>query len=387
MFVEKRARRALAIVVGAAVAATAFAVPAGADAKPKKKGQVVKVMTRNVFLGADLGPGLAAGSIPEFIEANGGILREVTETDFPRRSRALAAEIRDKKPDLVGLQEVALWRTATPANLNFLNPDVGPTADTVRYDFLELLMDKVNRGDKKRYKVAVVQNEFDFEAPADENEVPDDGALDPPFEDAELNGRLTMRDVILVKRSKRVKFKRPRGGHFANLLEVTVAGALPVPVTRGWTRVEARVGKGPWFSFTNTHFEAFDDETETPSIRQLQATETGEPDGYAESNRPTVLVGDLNSDDNSVAENDQKAFNALKGFGWKSRSTEDPMSCCVNDLFTAPPSQFDHHIDHVLTRSPKQVKLLRSSVTGRKQVNGIYPSDHAGVFSKLRIKR
>ena len=37
-------------------------------------------------------------------------------------------------------------------------------------------MDKVNRG-KQRYRVAVVQNEFDFEAPADENEIPDDGEI------------------------------------------------------------------------------------------------------------------------------------------------------------------------------------------------------------------
>jgi len=387
MFGERRTRRAIALVVGAAVALTVFAVPAGADAKPKKKGQVVKVMTRNLFLGADLGPGLEADSIGEFVQANGEILREVTETDFPRRSRALAAEIRDKNPDLVGLQEVAWWRINETASLSPIND--GPSASQNRFNFLKLLMDKVNRG-KKRYKVAVVQEEFDFEAPADENEVPDDGEImdaGPDLDDAELNGRLTMRDVILVKRSKNVKIKNPRGGHFANLLEVTVAGAVPIDVTRGWTRVEAKVGKGPWFSFTNTHFEAFDDETEIPSIRQLQATETGGPGGHAVSNRPTVLVGDLNSDDDSVAEDDQKAFNALKGFGWKSRSTEDPMSCCVNDLFTAPPSQFDHHIDHVMTRSPKQVKLLRSSVTGRKQVNGIYPSDHAGVFSKLRIKR
>ena len=90
----------------------------GADAKPKKKGQVVKVMTRNVFLGADLTPGLEAGSIGEFVDANGGILREVTETDFPRRSKALANEIRDKAPDVVGLQEVAWWRINETASLD-----------------------------------------------------------------------------------------------------------------------------------------------------------------------------------------------------------------------------------------------------------------------------
>lgn len=352
-----------------------------ADAK-RKRGGKVSVMTRNLFLGADLTPGLEATTPGEFEDANGGILREVTETDFPRRARALAAEIRNKRPDLVGLQEVALWRTATPANTDAITD---PSATTVRVDFLRELMDRINKR-KRLYKVAVVQKEFDFEAPADENQVAGDG-IPPFFPDSELNGRLTMRDAIIVRRSRDVKFRRPRGGNFANLLEVTVSG-LPVEVTRGWTRVEAKVGRSPWFSFTNTHLEAFDDETETPSIRQLQATEVGGPDGYAESGRPTVLVGDLNSDDDTVAPNDRKAYNALLGFGWRSRST-DENSCCVSDLFTSPPSEFDHHIDHVMTDTPRKVKLLRrgSGPTGLAQVNGIYPSDHGGMFSNLRIRK
>jgi hypothetical protein len=386
----RRGTLAVAIAAAAMMALT----PSVADAKPKKKKAVVaKVMTRNLFLGADLSPALNAGSVSEFIPANGEIINEVDLTTFPTRSRALADEILQKKPDLVGLQEVALWREDPIASLDPVFPPGGgppqPRATIERYDFLELLMNKLNRGEN-RYKVAVKQKEFDFEAPGDENGRPDDGEITgtpfPEVDDAELNGRLTMRDVILVKKSKRVKTKAPTGGHFANLLEVTVGGVVTIPVTRGWTRVEAKVGRGPWFTFANTHFEAFDDETQTPSIRQLQAREIGQPGGYAESNRPTVLVGDLNSDDDSVAPDDQKAFNELVGHGWVSRSTEDPMSCCVNDMFAAPSSQFDHHIDHVLTNTPSDVKLLASSVTGRQRVGGIYPSDHAGVFSRLKIK-
>jgi endonuclease/exonuclease/phosphatase family metal-dependent hydrolase len=389
-----RARALTVTLTALALAGIALTTAPGAEAKTKKKGQVVKVMTRNLFLGGDLSPALNADNPSEFIPANGAILNEVDLTTFPTRSRALAAEIRAKSPDLVGLQEVALWREDPVASLDPVFPPGGgppqPRATIVRYDFLDLLLNRLNRGEN-RYKVAVVQKEFDFEAPADENGQPDDGEIPdvpsiPELNDAELNGRLTMRDVILVKRSKRIEFRKPAGGSFANLLEVTVGGVATIDVTRGWTRVEAKVGKGPWFVFTNTHLEAFDDETQTPSIRQLQATEIGEPGGHAQSNRPTVLVGDLNSDDNTVAPNDQKAYNALLGFGWKPRSTEDPMSCCVNDLFAAPASQFDHHIDHVMTHSPQQVKLLSSSVTGRELVEGIYPSDHAGVFSRLKIK-
>src|SRR5690348_8460095 len=64
------------------------------------KGKVVKVMTRNLYLGADLLPAIAAPDLNSFVEANGQILREVTANDFPTRARGLAAEIQQEKPDL-----------------------------------------------------------------------------------------------------------------------------------------------------------------------------------------------------------------------------------------------------------------------------------------------
>ncbi len=96
------------------------------------KGKVVNTMTRNLYLGADLGPAIGAPSLEAFVAANGQILREVTANNFPLRARGLAQEILRTKPDLVGLQEVALWRTAPPS-LEPVQTGV-PTATTVRYD-------------------------------------------------------------------------------------------------------------------------------------------------------------------------------------------------------------------------------------------------------------
>jgi Endonuclease/Exonuclease/phosphatase family len=351
-----------------------------------KKSDRVEVMTRNIYLGADLGPALAATTPQQFFAANGGILRQVTRTNFPLRARALAEEIKREKPDLVGLQEVALWRTAPPS----LNPVfTGPSATTVRYDFLQLLLDRLNKH-KQRYSAVVVQPEFDFEAPADENGDPGDGP-DPSgglLADTEINGRLTMRDVILARTGTAIA--NPQGGHFENLLTVTAAGVVPIEVTRGWTTVDAKVHKSRWFHFVNTHLEAFDDETQVPSIRAQQASELVEPGGPALSALPVILVGDLNSDrDTEVQPGDAQAYDVITGAGFVNRDTSDPLSCCLSDpdLVGGSLADFDHKVDHIMTSSPNLVKLLDSDVVGLGKVNGLFPSDHAGISSLLSIRR
>jgi endonuclease/exonuclease/phosphatase family metal-dependent hydrolase len=353
-----------------------------------KKSDKVRVMTRNIYLGADLGPGLAAPGPTEFFAANGEILRQVTRTNFPLRAEALAKEIKREEPDLVGLQEVALWRTAPPS----LNPVfAGPSATTVRYDFLQLLLDQLNKH-KQRYTAVVEQPEFDFEAPADENDTPGDGPSPDPtggfLADTEINGRLTMRDVILAR--KGTDTMNPQAGHFENLLEVTAAGVVPIEVTRGWTTVDAKVHKSRWFHFVNTHLEAFDDETQVPSIRAQQAGELIATGGPARSTLPVILVGDLNSDrDTEVQPGDAQAYNVIAGAGFVNRDTSNPLSCCLSDpnLVGGSLADFDHKVDHVMTSSPNLVELQRSVVVGLGKVNGLFPSDHAGIASKLRIKR
>ena len=177
-----RSRSTRACLIGVAAIGLFAVLPSVAAANHAKKGVKVDVMTRNIFLGADLGPALDADDPDEFVEANGEIFREVTKTDFPRRAHILAEEIEDAQPDIVGLQEVALWREGPP--------DIGPAlsgvpvATEVRYDFLNLLLDALNQGkydeygegyEEGSYMPVVVQEEFDFEAPANENGEPDDG--------------------------------------------------------------------------------------------------------------------------------------------------------------------------------------------------------------------
>ncbi len=365
---------ALLLIVGLVLPAVALAKPKD-DHSDNGKGKVVGTMTRNLYLGADLTPAILAPTLPDFIAANGQILREVTANDFPVRAKGLAAEILEAKPDLVGLQEVALWRTA-PVDFEVLTK--GPSATTVRYDYLAELLAELNRG-PDRYEVVVVQNEFDLEAPGDEDGNPATGPLG-----ADINGRLTMRDVILARRGAGVSTKNAQGANFATNLVVTVAGA-PVTVKRGWTATDARVRGSGWFRFVNTHLEAFH-----PLIRQAQAAELVAPTGPATSDLPVVLVGDLNSDDDTVEGADKLAYQTLLAAGMVNRSTDDPLSCCLDSSLLevgkgGSEADFDHQVDHILTRDPEAVTLEDSAVSGIQPVNGFWNSDHAGVFSALRF--
>jgi endonuclease/exonuclease/phosphatase family metal-dependent hydrolase len=376
----------------------------------------VGVMTRNLYLGADLGPAIRASSLQAFIEANGEIMRSVDENNFPVRAKGLAGEILAKSPDVVGLQEVSLWRTGTPGPPR--NKPGSPPEDfntkTVTYDYLQLLMNQLNKG-KQRYRVVNVTTEFDFEGPADYDG--QDGI-------GEVNGRLTMRDAIIAKVGADIKTRNPQGGNYETYYNPVISG-LSVAVDRGWGSVEVKVRNSPWFKFVNTHFEAFGDdknkvtdcmttppegfESNPVSIRCRQAKELYE-NVIAPSDLPVVLTGDLNSDDDSVIDancpstantegsllgnngglcGDTFAYNALASNGLVDVSTDDPMSCCVKgDILTADNgsrSDFDHHIDHIMTDTPAKVRKLNSSVSGLAPVNGYWNSDHAGVYSLLRI--
>jgi endonuclease/exonuclease/phosphatase family metal-dependent hydrolase len=385
--------RRLLLSVIAAASILALLSPGAAVAKKDDhsdngKGKVASVMTRNLYLGADLAPAIGAPSLEAFVAANGQILREVTANDFPTRAKGLAQEILAEKPDLVGLQEVALWRTGPPSLAPVLTGQ--PTATSVRYDYLQELLTQLNKG-PDRYEVVVVQNEFDLEAPADENGVAGDGPAAQGLPNAEINGRLTMRDVILARRGAGVDTRNPQSGNFQVLLPVEILGQK-LPIKRGWTATDARVRGSGWFRFVNTHLEAFDPAALVPSIRALQASELVAPGGPATGSLPVVLVGDLNSDDDTVSAGDQQAYRVLLNAGFVERSTDNPLGCCLHSSLLAvgaggSVSDFDHQVDHVMTNDPAGIRLERSEVTGLLPVNGFWDSDHAGLFSALRFQR
>jgi hypothetical protein len=86
--------------IAALTAALLLLIVPAAEAKPA----TVKVMSRNLYLGADLGPGMNATNLQELVNGAGQILNQVDANNFPVRAKGLAKEIKQTGPDIVGLQ-------------------------------------------------------------------------------------------------------------------------------------------------------------------------------------------------------------------------------------------------------------------------------------------
>lgn len=105
--------------------------PAAALGLRNNKDRVLTVMTYNLYLGTDF-DGIFQAQGPEQLVAEVAAAYARVEAGNPRaRLAAIADGIAAADPDLVSLQEVALWQTGA-----FFDP--APAANTT-YDFLQLL--------------------------------------------------------------------------------------------------------------------------------------------------------------------------------------------------------------------------------------------------------
>ena len=376
-------------------AVVALATPVAAEAATQRGAPKVTVMTRNLFLGADLSPAIQAADIPSAIDGAGTVWNELQSTKFPERAAPLAREIKRSKADLVGLQEVALWRKQTPSDGGA--PPISPIqgaqpASDVEFDFLALLKAQLKKIGAK-YRVVVVQKEFGGELPVDVDHSDATGTGPLASLGADFDASLTMRDVILVRRGTKVKLGTTRKGHYKTRYEPNVGGIV-IPVDRGWVSVEAKIrgrstrnGAKPRYSrfrFINTHLEAFGD----PSIREAQAKELVA--GPLDTSKQVILVGDLNSGiarhNEPEQPGDDLAFRALADFGMRDNGAIQ--SCCYENLFD-PNGVFDHTVDHVLTKPG--LRRIRAYVTGhdpsQRTASGLWPSDHGGVVSRLQLRK
>jgi len=358
----------------AAFALLIFAGPAVAEAASQEsKAPKLSVMTRNIYLGADIARPIGSKTIEEFEQKNQIVWDTVVKTNFPARAKLLAKEIKDTRPDFIGLQEVALWRKGPKGN-------PAPATD-VAYDFLKSLQKEIKaRG--LSYRVGSVQQEANVEGPTTS-----DGDV-----------RLTMRDVILVKKRRGLTITGKKGANFKARITVPTA-AGPVTVKRGWTYVNAKLD-GVKFRFINTHLEAF-----LASTRLAQTKELVGKGGPTNTNLPMILVGDMNSDakGDPDGEGDPAPYKAIVKTGFtdawtqikgRDKGRDKGYVCCLKreTADDPPPFPADHRIDHIFTlRGLTQIKGLKAEKVGidpKNRTKGsprLWPSDHGGWVGTFQL--
>jgi len=321
-----------------------------------KKPVTLTVMTRNLYLGATLDPIVKAKSLPEALNAVATDWAQVQANDFPTRARAIAREIATVKPDVVGFQEAVLYRTQTP-------PDFTATPAThVALDYVAELR-KALAARKLRYRFVAIAPWTDAELPSGSP--------------ATMDVRLTVRDALLVRVEKRLRIRRVRKVEYA-----TVTPLIPdlVVAKRGYVYADATLS-GRAVRIATTHLESFNDASQV-----AQGEELGKR--LAAGKVPTVLLGDLNSRADGTGTPTHANLLAL-GFkdAWTQAHPNDVgLSCCHGDDLRDLGGPFYSRIDYVLVKNG--FRAVAAGIVGQRpsdRIGGLWPSDHAGVWARLRL--
>lgn len=335
---------------------TSPAAPSSPSASVEGRSSPIVVETRNMYLGADIGPLIAGGNPAVVLPA---AVAQLTHTDYPARAQYLAMEIATHHPDAVGLQEVSHYTFNTAAGVQQL-------------DFLDVLQQYL-AAMGAQYDVAVRQNNVSLSLPL--------GGLNGITSLTYTDG-----DAILVRHG--IPWSAPAAGHYTHQVTLSVAGQSFTNL-RGWNAVNVTVGDVT-FRFVNTHLEI----QSFAAVQEAQAAELAAM--LQDVTGPVILVGDFNSAANPGAPPESKtgSYRILRSSGFSDielrAGAQNMLTCChLADLSDTSLATFDQRLDLVFAR------FGHEGFGGRATVDRVgslftdphgytlWPSDHSGVVATL----
>ena len=351
--------------------------PAQADERESGK---LKVLTQNLYIGADMQRIVVAQTAEEIPLLVAQAFSIIDDSDFKSRAKTFALQVKDNKPDVIGLQEVSLIRYQAQSDYFIGNPQL---AEVVRHDFLADVMDALSE-QGLRYKVAGSVTNVDQELPAF-------GAIDGSNIPSLFDVRLTDRDVILVRENVTVSEVTPYNFNY-NLIYPSIVG--DIEYKRGAIAVTARV-RGEDYRLVNTHLEV----RVNDQVAAIQALQMQEIQALlAAENRAIVVMGDLNSD---PAHTPDVIYGfptpyqqmALAGYVdvWDKGGRGTGLTCCRSELLNDFDLSLTERIDYIYTRSASDNASF--AVAGKAKAEtlsditdgGLWYSDHEGLYAKIKM--
>jgi endonuclease/exonuclease/phosphatase family metal-dependent hydrolase len=309
------------------------------------------VMTRNMYVGADVDAVIAALVSPDPADDQATLVEAIATlqtTDFPARAAAIADEIARTRPHVVGLQEVSTIDIQLP-----------PLGVALRLEFLsQLLSELAARG--LQYDVAARVSNIQA----------------APFPGVSLVDE----DAILVDPNRVAVHRTSARSFSANIGQV----APGVVLARGWVAVDVTVDGLP-LTIASTHLES----GEGPQLDQLRAAQAQELAQALAGATPAVVMGDLNDVPGSAM------YQVLAGVGftdlWTAfRGNAPGYTCCHAADLSGQVASFHERIDYILARHGNGEVKGRIELVGEVPADRftgaahpLWPSDHAGLVARL----
>jgi endonuclease/exonuclease/phosphatase family metal-dependent hydrolase len=311
----------------------------------------VHVLTYNLDAGSDLAPLQVAASPQALPGAVSEVWADVQASNIPERALTLAREIARANPDVVGVQEAALWTVN------------GAT----RFDFLRLLQrDLRARGRPFLVGAAEFVNVF---------QLPDAAGEQIGYQD---------RTVLLVNAGmagRNFRVVHPTGGTFTAHRELLAGGpngmALPLLGTWACARFINTENPDHGFELVTVHLDPFDPSVSGAQAEQLIA-------GPAQTLLPLVVAGDFGAQGPG---RDSYTHMVAADF-YDTALVDHPGlggSTATAPSLRDPVRNLQEHRDVVWIKTLLTVK--RTSQVGvdppDRTPSGLLPSDHAGVLADV----
>jgi endonuclease/exonuclease/phosphatase family metal-dependent hydrolase len=396
----------LSRALAAALLATSFAAIA-AD---------IDVMTQNQYLGADLAPVLGAATAKPFdpdafSAAVATALGKIAATRPAERVRALADEIADRRPDVVGVQEAYAFGCTPYPGVPQL-PGKGCDDPSIKAAFTDHLQDTATALHGKYVLAGRVTNLSIAAIPFAVNGWP-----------AVLS--VVDRDAIFVRKGLRataVDFgptgtcTKPsdQGCNYLTAPPPFDTPLGPIAVERGFLAVDVTVD-GSAYRVFNTHLEQRLLAPNLPETRLLQVGQAYELLGTAlgtwDGVKRVIVVGDFNSAPvDTIPVPPYPAtlpwapslavippYRVFVGTGftdaWSLRRHADPgLSCCQAEDLLNRKSELSERIDLIFSLTPPSrvvdAELIGDRIGDKTRPpghGGLWPSDHAAVAARLKF--
>jgi len=360
----------------------------------------VTVMSRNIYLGADVGRALEL--IPNLPAAAQYMWDQVKQTDFSKRAKILAREINQSSPDVIGLQEATIWYCKKY-----------PWSKKVEvFNFTKQLLHALNG----RYElvskdgVKALNPGFSINPIPFLTKVNDEQTFKEVFGRSSAACGFETGDALLVKKSDNLEIIEVGNSEYEASYPI-----VPTIMTiyRGYSWADIKV-KGVPTRFVTTHLESLWDENKVPNSAKQAMQLVSD---LSNTKMPVIVMGDFNSDPRDPRLKDQpnpgeqpiqsqacqvnavtcNAYLIMSQAGYKDAGPDslDPKNYTwgMNALLTgADPKRllaaksmgnaygFTDRLDYIFSKNGTE--SVTSEIIGTQ---GEYGSDHAGVVATIAL--